>query len=228
MDQGNVFLVYVKSGHTEALFDVPCFVPSTCSLSELKSLVSHHLGGRPSPEDMVLARANEGTLVELDEPLVRSVQVLFVYTATGWQAKKAGKECQEAVAETFLLETTTKHVDTSQFIRAKGEMAVRIRDYPWSETQLGAMSMWSETLLSSVNSLLSSKFPMALMLGADYIMIYNDGYTPMLGAKHPLYLGKPLSTAWSEVWKDIEPMLRSDAYGGAHLVQGPAFGDESQ
>jgi signal transduction histidine kinase len=96
----------------------------------------------------------------------------------------------------------------AHLILAKGDLACMIRDFAWSDTPLGAISTWSESLLSSVNSLLSSKFPMVLYWGPQLITIYNDGYVPIFGSKHPWGLGKPVAVAWSEIWKDIEPMFR--------------------
>src|SRR5271170_5967282 len=42
-----------------------------------------------------------------------------------------------------------------------------------------------------VDLMLASGFPMAVRWGPDFVMIYNDGYRPILGVKHPLALGLP-------------------------------------
>jgi hypothetical protein len=39
-------------------------------------------------------------------------------------------------------------------------------------------------------------------------MVYNDGYIPVLGAKHPDALGQPLLECWSEIRDMIGPMFR--------------------
>ena len=40
-----------------------------------------------------------------------------------------------------------------------------------------------------VATILASQFPMALRWGPDFVLIYNDGYLPILGEKHPWALG---------------------------------------
>jgi PAS domain S-box-containing protein len=49
---------------------------------------------------------------------------------------------------------------------------------------------------------------MALRWGPEFVLIYNDGYAPILGEKHPWALGLPARIAWSEVWHQIEPIHR--------------------
>jgi PAS domain S-box-containing protein len=45
---------------------------------------------------------------------------------------------------------------------------------------------------------------MAVRWGPDFVMIYNDGYRPILGDKHPRALGLP----FHEVWPEVQPQLR--------------------
>src|ERR1700712_1868769 len=37
----------------------------------------------------------------------------------------------------------------------------------------------------------------------DFILIYNDGYRPILGDKHPRALGLPFREVWPEVQTDL-------------------------
>jgi PAS domain S-box-containing protein len=41
---------------------------------------------------------------------------------------------------------------------------------------------------------------MILLWGAELVQLYNDGYVPLLGAKHPTALGQPTQACWPEVW----------------------------
>ena len=75
----------------------------------------------------------------------------------------------------------------------------------WSKTPLGAVATWSPSLKLAVDIVMSSGFPMALRWGPEFVLIYNDGYRPILGDKHPWALGRPAREAWSEVWHEIEP-----------------------
>ena len=51
------------------------------------------------------------------------------------------------------------------------------------------------------------------MWGPDLVMVYNDAYAPMLGARHPSALGAPGPEVWADVWADIEPMV-DDVFAG--------------
>ncbi|KAI8905342.1 hypothetical protein DFJ77DRAFT_435451 [Powellomyces hirtus] len=90
-----------------------------------------------------------------------------------------------------------------------------VMDHPWHETSLGPIHDWPESLLSATALVLNAGFPMVLFWGQDCTMIYNDGYIPMLGAKHPTALGLPGQEAWSEVWEEIGPMMDSVFRGKA-------------
>ncbi len=49
---------------------------------------------------------------------------------------------------------------------------------------------------------------MLIWWGPELRMLYNDGYAPILGNKHPAALGHPGQEVWSEIWPTIGPMLR--------------------
>jgi signal transduction histidine kinase len=86
------------------------------------------------------------------------------------------------------------------------ELARLVREKDWSKTPLGPREGWSASLNLAVDLILSSGFPMALRWGPDFVLIYNDGYRPILGEKHPWALGLPVRKAWSEVWHQLEPV----------------------
>ncbi len=68
---------------------------------------------------------------------------------------------------------------------AVGEMARRIAAHDWSDTSLGAASVWSETLNAPVRLMLSSQQPMFIAWGPDKTWLYNDALVPIMGLKHP-------------------------------------------
>jgi PAS domain S-box-containing protein len=92
-------------------------------------------------------------------------------------------------------------------------MAKLVEQTDWSSTPLGNPATWSPTLKFSVNMILSNGFPMAVRWGPDFVMIYNDGYRPILGEKHPLALGKPFRDVWPEVQSQLGP-LHEDILSG--------------
>jgi PAS domain S-box-containing protein len=42
--------------------------------------------------------------------------------------------------------------------------------------------------------------------GPSYISLYNDGYIPILGDKHPDALGHSMSDVWSEIWDELRTL----------------------
>jgi PAS domain S-box-containing protein len=91
--------------------------------------------------------------------------------------------------------------------RASGtETAELARAFDWSTTPLGPRETWSPSLTLAFDMIQAAGSPMALRWGPDFVLIYNDGYRPILGDKHPWALGKPARVAWSEVWDQIAPV----------------------
>jgi hypothetical protein len=97
-------------------------------------------------------------------------------------------------------------------------MAALVAAMDWSRTALGPRDAWSASLNMAVEIVLASGFPMALRWGPDFVLIYNDGYLPILGDKHPWALGRPAREAWSEVWPQIEPFHRQILTGASPAV----------
>ncbi|HJQ98256.1 MAG TPA: ATP-binding protein [Candidatus Polarisedimenticolaceae bacterium] len=87
-------------------------------------------------------------------------------------------------------------------------MGRRIREMDWSETPLGPVEAWPQSLRSAVSFLLPSRAQIILFWGPDLVTLYNDAYRPVFGAKHPWALGLPAREAWSEIWDStLEPLL---------------------
>jgi signal transduction histidine kinase len=83
-----------------------------------------------------------------------------------------------------------------------------VRGFDWSETPLGAVESWPESLKTTVRILLASRFPMWMAWGPELTVLYNDAYARVtLGKKHPWALGKPAAVVWSEIWPDIGPRI---------------------
>ncbi|MCW2537260.1 MAG: Serine phosphatase RsbU, regulator of sigma subunit [Modestobacter sp.] len=89
----------------------------------------------------------------------------------------------------------------------------------WSQTPLGPTTQWSPTLLTAVSTVLNSRFPMLLMWGPELVMIYNDGYAPTLGARHPAALGRRVPDIWSDVWPDIAGLVEDVLAGGVTFAE---------
>lgn len=83
---------------------------------------------------------------------------------------------------------------------------MRARD--WTQSTLGPVAGWPQSLRTAVSICLNSRFPMLIWWGSDLIMLYNDAYRPILGTtKHPQALGQRGAACWPEIWPIIGPML---------------------
>lgn len=110
------------------------------------------------------------------------------------------------------------------FLSDGGEMGALMRAHDWSSSPLGSPENWPHSLRTVVSLMLTSKFPMFIAWGPDLAFLYNDGYRPIFGAKHPHALGLPFRQVWQEIWPDIEPLVTKALAGEAtyhedlHLV----------
>ena len=90
-----------------------------------------------------------------------------------------------------------------------------LRDKDWSKTELGSVETWSQSLLTVVSVIMSSTFPMALWWGPQSIKLYNDGYIPMTGEKHPALYGARAKGHWGEIWDVLGPAIDSVMNGAS-------------
>ncbi len=88
----------------------------------------------------------------------------------------------------------------------EGEMRARCREMEWAATPLGPTDAWPQSLRTAVGIVLASAFPHIVLWGPELIQVYNDGYIPFLGAKHPWGLGIPTRQCWPEAWEFNEPV----------------------
>ncbi|HKW25827.1 MAG TPA: PAS domain S-box protein [Terriglobales bacterium] len=82
-----------------------------------------------------------------------------------------------------------------------------MRSLDWSKTPLGSLSDWPQSLKTSLSICLASRFPIVMYWGPEYVVLYNDAYSAILGRKHPWALGQRCRDCWAEIWDTIGPML---------------------
>src|SRR5450432_4184479 len=101
------------------------------------------------------------------------------------------------------------------FLGGGGKMGELMRAKDWSQTPLGAPNDWPQSLRTAVAIMLRSRQAIFIGWGDELISLYNDGYIPICGNKHPESLGQPMSQLWSEIWQSLEPInalvLRGEA-----------------
>lgn len=105
-----------------------------------------------------------------------------------------------------------------------GTTAGLVQNFDWSRTSLGPMSHWPQSLRTTVDIVLHSPIAMVLMWGPDHVMIYNDAYSAVAGARHPQTLGGTVPGIWPEIWDWNRAILEAGfrgevlTYGDHHLV----------
>ena len=104
-------------------------------------------------------------------------------------------------------------MSTFEFLEGGGEMGARMRAFDWAATPLGPPAGWPQPLRTLVTVLLGSGQPMFIAWGADRTMLYNDGYAPLLGGKHPAALGCPFAEVWADIIDVVSPIM-DRAYAG--------------
>ncbi len=110
------------------------------------------------------------------------------------------------------------------FLAGGGRMGALMRGLDCSASPLGSPEGWPASLRTVVGLMLASRFPMFVAWGPELSFLYNDGYAPILGAKHPDAMGRPFREVWAEIWPDIAPLIDRALAGEAtwaenmHLV----------
>jgi len=110
---------------------------------------------------------------------------------------------------------------TPDWLQGSGALGRLIASHDWSQTPLGAIEQWPQSLKTAVNLMLNSHHPMWIGWGAQATFLYNEAYVQVLGyAKHPWALGRPASEVWSEIWDICGPLAEKVfKFGQASFVE---------
>ena len=98
-------------------------------------------------------------------------------------------------------------------------MGKLVRAKDWSRTPLGPIVSWPPSLRTAVSLVLNSNFPISLAWGPHHIQIYNDGYWPICGDKHPTAIGQDFSECWASAFPVIGEAFRSALAGTAAFLE---------
>jgi len=96
-----------------------------------------------------------------------------------------------------------------QIFAGNSEMARLMRSHDWSQTPLGAVETWPQSLKTAIRIVLGSRYPMFVWWGQQMTKFYNDAYIPILGKRHPQALGQPASRVWAEIWDTLGPQAEA-------------------
>ena len=94
-----------------------------------------------------------------------------------------------------------------RFFSDGGEAGDLMRKLDWAATALGEPDGWPQPLKTLVGVLLASGQPMCIIWGPEQSFLYNDGYAPILGRKHPAAVGKPFFEIWPEARAEMTPLV---------------------
>ncbi len=109
---------------------------------------------------------------------------------------------------------------TPEWLAGGGELGRLIGNRDWSQSSLGPIDTWPQSLKTSVNLILNARHPMWIGWGKDAVFLYNDAYIQVLSlAKHPGALGKPTTEIWPEVWDVIGPLIEKVYHKGEASFQ---------
>jgi PAS domain S-box-containing protein len=101
-----------------------------------------------------------------------------------------------------------------------------LRERDWSDSPLGSPSTWPPALAHAARFLLDAPVPMFLGWGETLALLYNDASLPVLGAHHPLRLGRSLRdwpAAWDDLGGHVERALAGESFRvaqGAEVLTG--------
>ena len=103
---------------------------------------------------------------------------------------------------------------------AAGALHADYERVDWAATPLGAMAGWSPALRNAADLALHTRFPLTLLWGPQFVLVYNEAYAQMIADKHPAALGRPAREVFPEAWHIIGPMMESVSAGeGATWVE---------
>jgi signal transduction histidine kinase len=89
------------------------------------------------------------------------------------------------------------------WLASGGKMGDLILSTDWTKTPLGPIELWPQGLRTTVSLCLASNFPISLVWGPHHVQIYNDGYWPICGEKHPRAMGQDFTECWASAWPVI-------------------------
>ncbi len=100
------------------------------------------------------------------------------------------------------------------FLSGGGEIGRLIAAFDWNATPLGPIPQWAPSRKAIVSLVLHSEVPMVTLWGTTGVMIYNEAYSAICGARHPAILGSNVRDGWPEAAEFNGNVLKVCLAGG--------------
>ncbi|MEJ7644643.1 MAG: ATP-binding protein [Chryseolinea sp.] len=113
----------------------------------------------------------------------------------------------------------THETAAPEFFSGGGEMGKLIRSKDWSKTPLGSPESWPQSLRTTVSLCIASNFPISIAWGPHRVQIYNDGYWPVTGDKHPASMGQDFKECWFSAWPVIGQAFEEASLGQTRFLE---------
>ncbi len=98
--------------------------------------------------------------------------------------------------------------DIDALFLSLGQLGRDLRAVDWAATPLGPPRQWPQSLKSTLQLMLTSRFSMWMAWGPQLTFFANEAYCrATLAKKYPWALGKPAQDVWSEIWPEIGPRI---------------------
>jgi PAS domain S-box-containing protein len=82
-----------------------------------------------------------------------------------------------------------------------------LKAFDWAATALGPFDQWPLPLRFAVDLCEHSSMPLAIYLGRELRLIYNDPWIVMAGDRHPAAFGQRAEDVWADMWHLVGPKL---------------------
>ena len=75
------------------------------------------------------------------------------------------------------------------------------------------MDGWPRSLMSVLRTVLASRQPICFWWGPELLQFHNDDFLPILADREERALGAPFRELWSDVWRDVAPLVQAAMLG---------------
>lgn len=94
-----------------------------------------------------------------------------------------------------------------------------MREFDWASSRCGLIENWSSELRHACEFALATPDPVCIAWGEDLALVYNHGYSIMIGERHPGAMGLPFREVFKEVWPAYRSVFAGMAETGQSVYQ---------